>query len=117
MGDYSVLGWRVDCYSQGSIILEEYANVAQYVHLVTGTHDIDDPSFQLYTKPIRICRSAWIASGAFVGPGVVVGEGAVLGGRGVTFRDLDPWMVYLGNPARAIRKRKRFSATGRETES
>jgi putative colanic acid biosynthesis acetyltransferase WcaF len=117
MGDYSVLGWRVDCYSQGKIVLEEYANVAQYVHLVTGTHDIDDPSFQLYTKPIRICRNAWIASGAFVGPGVVVGEGAVLGGRGVTFRDLDPWMIYVGNPARAIRNRKRFSATGRETES
>ena len=108
MGNYSVLGWNVNCYSQGKIILEDYANVAQYVHLVTGSHDIDDPNFQLYTKPIRICRDAWIASDAFIGPGVVVGEGAVLGGRGVTFKSLDPWTVYVGNPARAIKTRKRF---------
>lgn len=107
MGDYSVLGWKVNCYSQGKIILEDFANVAQYVHLVTGSHDFDDPSFQLFTKPIRICRYAWIASDAFVGPGVTVGEGAVLGARGVAFKDLEPWTVYAGNPARALRARKK----------
>lgn len=105
MGDFSVLGWRVNCYSQGMIVLEEYANVAQFAHLVTGSHDIDDPSFQLFTRPILIKRHAWIASGAFVGPGVTVGEGAVLGGRAVAFKDLDPWTVYIGNPAKPIRKR------------
>ncbi|WIW47819.1 putative colanic acid biosynthesis acetyltransferase [Bradyrhizobium sp. 62B] len=105
MGDYAVLGWKVNCYSQGEIILEEYANVAQFVHLVTGTHDIEDQSFQLYTKPIRICRHAWIASNAFVGPGVTVGEGAVLGACGVTFKDLEPWSVYVGNPIQKIRAR------------
>lgn len=108
MGDYSVLGWRVNCYSQGKIVLEDYANVAQYVHLVTGTHDVDDPNFQLYTKPIKICKYAWIASDAFVGPGVTVNEGAVLGGRGVTFKDLEPWTIYVGNPALPLRKRKKF---------
>lgn len=109
MGDYAVLGWKVNCYSQGEIILEDYANVAQYVHLVTGTHDIDDPSFQLYTKPIRICRYAWIASNSFIGPGVTVGEGAVLGGGAVAFRDLEPWSVNIGNPAQKLRSRTPFT--------
>ena len=113
MGDYSVLGWKVNCYSQGKVILEDYANVAQYVHLVTGSHDIDDPSFQLFTKPIRVCRHAWLASDCFVGPGVTVGEGAVLGGRGVAFKDLEPWTVYVGNPAKPIRKRKPFDHSPR----
>lgn len=106
MGDYSVLGWNVNCYCQGKITLEDYANVAQYSHLVAGTHDIDSPTFQLFTRPVRICRYAWVASDAFVGPGVTVGEGAVLGARGVAFKSLDPWTVYGGNPAREIRKRK-----------
>lgn len=108
MGDYAVLGWKANCYSQDKIVLEDYANVAQYVHLVSGSHDIDDPNFQLVTRPIRICRSAWIASDAFVGPGVTVHEGAVLGGRAVTFKDLEPWAVYVGNPARSVRMRKKF---------
>ena len=106
MGDYSVLGWKANCYNQGKVTLEEYANVAQYVHLVSGTHNIDAPDFQLYVKAVRIGAWAWIASDAFVGPGVMVGQGAVLGARAVTFSNLEPWTVYVGNPARALRKRK-----------
>ncbi len=106
MGDHASMGWAVNCYCQGKVILEDYANVSQYAHLVTGTHEIDNPSFQLITKPIRICRHAWVASDAFVGPGVTVGEGAVLGARAVAFNSLEPWTVYVGNPARPLRKRK-----------
>jgi putative colanic acid biosynthesis acetyltransferase WcaF len=94
------------------IVLEDFAEVAQYVHLVAGTHDIDSPSFQLYTKPIRIGSHAWLASGCFVGPGVTIGEGAVLGARGVTFKDLSPWTVYAGNPARRIKTRRNFTQEG-----
>ena len=108
MGDYTVLGWHVNCYCQGKIVLEDFANVAQFVHLVTGAHNIDDPSFQLYTKPILIRRHAWLASCVFVGPGVTIGEGAVVGACGVVFRDLEAWTVYAGNPARKIRLRKPF---------
>jgi putative colanic acid biosynthesis acetyltransferase WcaF len=109
MGEGSVLGWNTHCYCMDKIVIEPYAEVAQFVHLVTGTHDIDSPTFQLRTKPIRICSHAWLASGAFVGPGVTVGEGAVLGARAVAFHDLEPWTVYSGNPAKPIRKRKRFA--------
>lgn len=110
LGDYAVLGWNVNCYCQGKVVLEDYATVSQYSHLVAGTHNIDDPNFQLFTKPIRICRHAWVASDAFVGPGVTIGEGAVLGGRAVAFKSLDPWTVYVGNPARAVRRRQNWIA-------
>ncbi|HTM78642.1 MAG TPA: putative colanic acid biosynthesis acetyltransferase [Devosia sp.] len=108
MGEYAVLGWKVNCYCQGKIVLEAYAIVSQFSHLVSGSHDIDAPNFQLYTKPIHIGRRAWVAANAFVGPGVTIGAGAVLGARGVAFKDLAPWTVYAGNPARAIRARKQI---------
>lgn len=109
MGHGSVLGWQVHCYCMDKIILEDFAEVAQFVHLVTGTHDTETETFQLRTKPIRICSHAWLASGCFVGPGVTVHEGAVLGARGVAFKDLEPWTVYVGNPALPIRKRTNFA--------
>lgn len=109
MGRGAVLGWQVHCYTMDKIVLEDFAEVAQFNHLVTGTHDTESETFQLYTKPIRICSHAWIASGCFIGPGVTVGEGAVLGARGVAFRDLDPWTIYAGNPAVRIRARRNFS--------
>jgi putative colanic acid biosynthesis acetyltransferase WcaF len=42
---------------------------------------------------------------------VNVAEGAVLGARAVSFRDLDPWMVYAGNPAKPVRPRRKASET------
>lgn len=106
MGEQACLGPRVDCYSMAKITLGAYALASQGAHLCAGSHDIDDPHFQLCAAPITIERKAWIAAEAFVGPGVSVGEGAVLGARGVAFKDLAPWTVYAGNPAREIRKRK-----------
>jgi putative colanic acid biosynthesis acetyltransferase WcaF len=90
------------------ITIGPYSIVSQGVHLCAGTHDINDPSFQLRTKPIEIGARAWIGAEAFVGPGVIVGEGAVLGARAVAFTNLSPWSVYVGNPAQKIRERPRW---------
>lgn len=106
MSEHSSLGPRVNCYCMAKIDVGAHAVISQGTHLCAGSHDIDDPNFQLITKPIVIGSRAWIAAEAFVGPGVAVGEGAVLGARGVTFKSLECWTVYAGNPAGAIRKRR-----------
>jgi putative colanic acid biosynthesis acetyltransferase WcaF len=116
MGNYAVLGPRVICYSMAEISLGEYVVVSQGAHLCAGTHNIDDPSFQLLARPIVIGCGAWIAAEAFVGPGVTVGEGAVLGARGCAMRDLDPWTVYSGNPATPRRQRKKPQPEARTDE-
>jgi len=88
------------------ISLGSYALVSQGAYLCAGTHDVDDPNFQLVTKPILIGNNAWVAAEAFVGPGVTIGNGAVLGARAVTFKNLDDGVIYVGNPARSVRKRE-----------
>jgi putative colanic acid biosynthesis acetyltransferase WcaF len=107
MEDYSCLGPRAVCYSMAPITLGAYALISQGAHLCAGTHDIDDPYFQLKTRPIVIAANAWVAAEAFVGPGVTIAEGAVLGARAVAFRDLEAWTVYIGNPAQPLRARRR----------
>jgi putative colanic acid biosynthesis acetyltransferase WcaF len=105
IGDGSIVGPRVRLYNQGRIEIGAGAVVSQGAHLVASTHDVTDPLFQLVIRPIRIADRAWIAADAFIGPGVNVGEGAVLGARGVAVRNLDPFTIYGGNPARAIKPR------------
>ena len=50
-------------------------------------------------------NNVWIATGAIILPGVTVGEGAVVGAGSVVARDVPPWTVVAGNPAREIKKR------------
>ncbi|MFC5345671.1 putative colanic acid biosynthesis acetyltransferase [Brevundimonas staleyi] len=110
MGAHAYIGPGAIVYCMAPITLDDYAIVSQRAHLCAGTHNIDDPNFQLEVRPIRIGRRGWVAAEAFVGPGVTIGEGAVLGGRAVAFRDLKPWGVYSGNPAGWLRERRvRFS--------
>ena len=95
-------------YNPAPVTLKSHAIVSQQAYLCGATHDQDDPAFPLIAKPIVIERYAWICARAVAQPGITVREGAVLGLASVATRDLDPWTVYVGAPARAVKKRKSF---------
>jgi putative colanic acid biosynthesis acetyltransferase WcaF len=110
MGKHTSLGPGAICYNVATVTLKDFSIVSQRAHLCTGSHDIQDSQFPLISRPIVIEPNAWIAAEAFVGPGVVVGEGAVLGARGVAAKSLQPWTIYVGNPAKAVGKRNQSAA-------
>jgi putative colanic acid biosynthesis acetyltransferase WcaF len=102
MGEHSCLAQDVDCYCVAPVRIGAFAVVSQYAFLCTATHDFRDAAFPLQTKPITLESGSWVAAGAFIGPGVTVGEGAVVGARSVVVRNVPPYTVVAGNPARAI---------------
>ena len=55
-------------------------------------------------KPIRIGRGAWLGARVIILKGVTVGEGAVVGAGSVVTRDVAPYTLVAGNPARFIRE-------------
>lgn len=105
MADRSCFGESVDCYCVSKVSLGLDATVSQYSYLCTASHDIESPARTLKTGPIRIERGAWVFAGAFVGPGVQVGEGAIVAARSVVVKDVAPYDVVGGNPAKFIKKR------------
>lgn len=105
MAEGSCLGPHVICYSMDKITIGSHTTISQYTYLCTGTHDIRHPAFLLITHPIYIGANAWVAADAFVGPGVKIGEGAVVGARAVVVKDVKPWLIVGGNPARLLGKR------------
>ena len=56
------------------------------------------------TKPIKICKGAWIGANSIILKGVIIGEGAIVGAGSVVMKSVPPWTVVAGNPARVIRK-------------
>lgn len=103
--DYGTLARGVVCYNIAPVSIGSRAIASQGAHLCTGTHDYRDPAFPLISKAITIGSRAWICAGAFVGPGVTIADGAILAAAGVTFRNLEPWTIYVGNPAMPQRSR------------
>lgn len=105
MEEYACLASGVDCYNVASIHIGAQSTISQGSYLCTASHDITDPKNRLITKPIVIEAQAWVAADAFVGMGVTIGEGAVVGARSAVFKDVEPWTVVGGNPAKFIKKR------------
>jgi putative colanic acid biosynthesis acetyltransferase WcaF len=66
----------------------------------------------LMKAAITIGNHVWICAGAFIGPGVVIGEGAVVGARAVVTKDIEPWTVVVGNPAKVIKRRELKESAG-----
>jgi len=106
MGEFSILGDYVNCYCVGLVDIGSHAVVSQYSFLCTATHDYEKAEFPLVVAPIRIGGKSWIAADAFIGPGVSIGEGAVVGSRSNVFKDVEPWQVVGGDPARVLKRRQ-----------
>ena len=105
-GRFCAIGPNVEIYNLGNVSLGDRVVVSQDVYLCAGTHDYQHPEMPLIRDTIHIESGAWICAGAFIGPGVTVGEGAVVGARAVVMKDVEPWTVVAGNPARFIKDRK-----------
>jgi len=106
IGEYSSIGPRVHLYNLGHLEIGSHTILSQDVYVCGGTHNFLDATMPLIKKDVKIGSGVWICAGAFIGPGVIIGDGAVIGARAVVTKDVEPWTVVAGNPARFIKKRE-----------
>ncbi|UCD74934.1 MAG: hypothetical protein JSV91_14245 [Phycisphaerales bacterium] len=105
MAEYATIGEDVDVYCPRKLRIGANSVVSQYSYLCGATHDFEKPNRPLVPLPITIGTDVWLAADVFVAPGVTIGDGAVVGARSSVFKDLEPWKVYMGSPARPVRDR------------
>lgn len=106
IGDCVALSERVVCYSVDRITIGNQSTVSREAFLCCAGHDVTSPIMELTYAPITIGANCWIAGHAILMPGVVVGDGAVVAAGAVVTKDVEPWTVVGGNPARFIKKRE-----------
>jgi putative colanic acid biosynthesis acetyltransferase WcaF len=105
MGINSCIGPRVELHID-KVIIGSKVTISQRAYLCGGSHDISYLNLPFISAPIIIEDYAWVAAEAFVMMGVKVGEGAVIGARAAVFKDVEPWTIVGGNPARFIKTRE-----------
>lgn len=106
VGAWAAIGEDVLVYNLGLVSIGERATVSHRAHLCAGTHDYRRIDLPLLKPPIQVGPQAWVCADAFVGPGVSVGEGAIVGAAAVATRDVPPWTIVAGNPAREVKRRE-----------
>jgi maltose O-acetyltransferase len=107
LGYGSVIGRDCQIALHERVDIGERAVINNNVIILTASHDLTDPSWRSYSKPVRIESYAWIATGAVILPGVTVGRGAVVGAGAVVRRNVPPFSVVAGNPAEVVERSNR----------
>jgi len=103
---------KVNRYNQiegGAVTIGDNVILGPAVHVVSSDHKFEKGKLireQGSTiEPISIGDDAWLGSKVIVLKGVTIGKGAVIGAGSVVTKDIPPYTVAVGSPAKVIKKR------------
>lgn len=105
------VGFNYGCYVNGfgGLTIGDRTIIGPYTMIHTANHEMDTgrpiPEQGWNLGPVDIGPDCWIGMGVCILPGVTIGEGCVVGAGSVVTRDLEPYSVAVGNPAKPIRSR------------
>jgi acetyltransferase-like isoleucine patch superfamily enzyme len=110
IGDRVVIGSDAFIHCGGEVIIEDNAGLSVRVFIGDSGRDLgqlgDEPEDLPIEEPspVRICEYAVLGVGAQILQGVTVGKRAFVGAGSVVTRDVPPYSVVFGNPARVVRR-------------
>ena len=107
IGPNCIIGPFATLDGRGTMTIGRNVNVAGEVLTIGGHHLVDSPMAEGLLGKIVIEDNAWIAMRAILLPGVTVGEGAYVAAAALVNRDVEPYTLVGGVPARKIRDRSR----------
>jgi maltose O-acetyltransferase len=107
IGENTVInqGCRLD--NRGGIQIGSNVSISTETHILTADHDIQDPECGGRQGKVVIGDYVFIGSRATVLPGVTIGEGAVVAACACVTKDVPPYTVVAGVPAKVIKERNR----------
>jgi acetyltransferase-like isoleucine patch superfamily enzyme len=114
INDYSIV------LGHGGVRIGDSTRIAAHVVIISFEHSYDDPTVLIKDQPIKkgrveIGKDVWIGAGAKILAGSTIADGCVIGANSVIKGETEPFGVYVGSPARLVKKRAMSQTRGPDT--
>ena len=111
IADNVEIAWDTVLDATGGIAIGEWSGVGPGSMLLASGEYYTDPNSpvrkpSMPAQPIRIGRDVWIGANCIVNMGVTIGDGAILSAGSVIGKNVPPFALMSGNPARVVGWRK-----------
>lgn len=110
IGDNVVFANNCVIGGQGGLSIGSYVMIGNNSTIITANHGFSLPEVpmirqKLDISPVAVGDDVWIGANVVILPGVKIGQGAVIGAGSIVTKDVEPYAIVAGNPAKLIRKR------------
>lgn len=110
VGNECSLGAYMVLNGAAGLSIGNHVRIGCHSVIYTSSHVYDDPDVPILQQgttrePVTIHDNVWIGAAAVILGGVTIGTGAVAAAGAVVTRDVDPFTLVAGVPARPIRRR------------
>jgi acetyltransferase-like isoleucine patch superfamily enzyme len=102
IGKNSVINQKCRLDNRGGIFIGDEVSISPEVHILTADHDVYATDFRGRNKPVRIEDYVFVGSRATILPGVTLGYSCAVGAGSIVTKDVPPYFVVAGNPAKQI---------------
>jgi acetyltransferase-like isoleucine patch superfamily enzyme len=110
IGDHSFLGRRNMITAGGVVSLGSYCLTGPDCRFLGADHDFESPFVPYMAAPvthggsIRLGANCWLGANVTILKGVKIGHGSVIGASSIVTRDIPPFSIAIGSPARVIKR-------------
>lgn len=105
VGEGTIIGYATFIDGRDLVEIGNHTDVASEVMIYSSEHDINAPDFVATLAPVKIGDYVFIGPRAIILAGVTIGRGAVIAAGAVVTRDVDPFAIVGGVPAKVIGER------------
>ena len=105
IGDHVWIGQRAWLDNIDQLTIGNHVVISQGAMIIQGSHDYKKVDYPTLHRPVVLEDGSWVGAGAIVTLGVTLKSHAVLAAGSMTSKDLEPYMIYQGNPAQPVRER------------
>lgn len=107
IGEGTIIGDNSKLDGRNGIEIGKHVNFSTGVWIWTEQHDLNSKYFSCNGAAVKIGDKAWISCRAIILPGVEIGEGAVVAAGAVVTKNIEPYAIYGGVPAKKIGERNK----------